>query len=342
MVVRLRRIRTLRGRSNDMAELIIREAIARGLREALDNDERVFLMGEDIGAYSGAYAVTRGFFEQYGPERIKDTPISESAIVGSAVGAAMAGLRPIVEIMTINFMLLAMDQVVNHAAKLRYMSNGQLSVPIVIRTVTGGGGQLGATHSQSFEGWFASVPGLKVAVPSDPYDALGLLRTAIEDEDPVIFAEHSLLYGTKGDVPDEAYRVPFGQAKVKRPGSDLTIVAYSGMVRVALEAAQTLSVKGVEAEVVDLRTLRPLDVETVIESVKKTSRAVVVEESWRTGGFGAELVGAIQEEAFDFLDGPVGRVGAVEVPAPYSGKLEAAALPDAGRIVETVEDLFGI
>ena len=325
-----------------MPEMVIREAIARGLREALDGDENVVLMGEDIGAYSGAYAVTRGFFEQYGPERIRDTPISESVIVGCAVGAAMDGLRPIVEVMTINFMLLAMDQVVNHAAKLRYMSNGQLGVPIVIRTVTGGGGQLGATHSQSFEGWFASVPGLKVVVPSDPYDALGLLRTAIADENPVIYAEHSLLYGLKGEVPDEEYTVPFGQAKVKRPGSDVTIVAYSRMVHTALEAAQTLSAGGVEAEVIDLRTLRPLDMETVIESVKKTSRAMVVEESWKTGGFAAELASAIQEEAFDFLDGPVGRVGGVEVPTPYAGKLEAAALPDAERVTDAIKKLFGL
>ena len=325
-----------------MTEIVIREAIARGLREALDGDENVILMGEDIGAYSGAYAVTKGFFEEYGPERIRDTPISESVIVGSAVGAAMDGLKPIVEIMTINFMLLAMDQVVNHAAKLRYMSNGQLSVPIVIRTVTGGGGQLGATHSQSFEGWFASVPGLKVAVPSDPYDALGLLRTAIADEDPVIYAEHSLLYGSKGEVPDDEYLVPFGQAKVKRPGSDVTIVAYSRMVHTALEAAQVLSARGVEADVIDLRTLRPLDMETVIESVKKTSRAIVLEESWKTGGFAAELASAIQEEAFDFLDGPVGRVGGVEVPAPYAGKLEAAAFPDAERVIDAIKGLFGL
>ena len=302
----------------------------------------MFLIGEDIGAYGGAYAVTSGFLERYGPERVKDTPISESVIVGSAVGAAMAGLRPVVEIMSINFMLLAMDQVVNNAAKLRYMSNGQLGAPIVIRTVTGGGAQLGATHSQSLEGWFASVPGLKVALPSDPYDALGLLRTAIADDSPVIYAEHALLYGVSGEVPDEPYQIPFGQAAVKRPGSDVTIVAYSRMVHTALEAAQTLAARGVEAEVVDLRTLRPLDVETVVESVKKTNRAVVVEEFWRTGGFGAELASTIQEEVFDALDGPVARVGGVEVPNPYAVKLEAAVVPDAGRITKAIEESFGI
>ena len=325
-----------------MPEMTLRDAVSRGLREALDADQNVFLMGEDIGAYGGAYAVTRGFFDHYGPERIRDTPISESVVVGSAVGAAMAGLKPIVEIMTINFLLLAMDQLVNHAAKLRYMSNGQIKVPIVIRTVTGGGGRLGATHSQSFEGWLASVPGLKVAAPSDPYDALGLLRTAIADENPVIYAEHALLYGTRGEVPDEPYQVPFGQAKVKREGADVTIVAYSRMVQVALEAADSLAARGVEAEVVDLRTLRPLDTETVVESVKKTNRAVVVEETWRTGGFAGELASSIQENAFDYLDGPVGRVGGVEVPAPYNGTLEDAALPSPARVLETIERLYGL
>ena len=322
--------------------MTVRDAVSRGLREALDGDDRVFLMGEDIGAYRGAYAVTSGFLDEYGPERIKDTPISESVMVGSGIGAAMGGLRPIVEIMTINFMLLAMDQVVNHAAKLRYMSNGQFTIPMVIRTVTGGGGRLGATHSQSFEGWFASVPGLKVAVPSDPYDALGLLRTAVKDDNPVIYAEHALLYSFRGEVPDEPYDIPFGQAAVKRAGTDVTLVAYSRMVHVALEAADRLAERGVEAEVVDLRTLRPLDVETVVESVKKTGRAVVVEEFWRTGGFSGELASAIQERAFDHLDGPVGRVGGVEVPAPYAGGLEAAAFPDAAKVVSEIETLFGI
>ena len=262
-----------------MSEMILRDAITKGLRESLDADENVFLMGEDIGAFQGAYAITSGFLEDYGPDRVKDTPISESALVGSAIGAAIAGLKPVVEIMTINFILLALDQLVNHAAKLRYMSNGQIKVPMVIRTVTGGGGQLGATHSQSFEGWLASVPGIKVAVPSDPYDALGLLRTAIADENPVIYAEHTMLYRTKGEVPEEPYEIPFGEAAVKREGSDLTIVAYSRMVHVALEAADILADRGVHAEVVDLRTLRPLDTRTVVESVKKTARAVVVSAS---------------------------------------------------------------
>ena len=325
-----------------MPEITFRQAVARGLREALDSDERVFLMGEDINHYQGPYAVTRGMGQEYGEERVKDTPISESAVVGAGVGAAMAGLRPIVEVMTINFILLAMDQVVNNAAKLRYMSNGQITVPLVIRTVTGGGAQLAATHSQSLEGWFASVPGLKVAVPSDPYDALGLLRTSIADEDPVIFAEHALLYNTRGEVPDEPYDVPLGEAAVKREGTDVTLVAYGRMVHVAQDAALTLATRNVEAEVVDLRTLRPLDVDTVVESVKKTSRAVVVEETWRTGGFAGELVSVIQEQAFDHLDGPVGRVGGIDVPAPYNGKLERAAFPDPERVVAAVEGLYGI
>ena len=324
-----------------MPETIVREAIARGLREALDQDDRVFLMGEDIGTYGGAYAVTKGFLEEYGPERIKDTPISESVIVGSAVGSAMAGLRPIVELMTINFALLAMDQIVNHAAKLRYMSNGQFTIPIIIRTVTGGGGQLGATHSQSLEGWFASVPGLKVMAPSTAYDALGLLRSAVKDDNPIIFAEHAMLYGASDEVPDEWYEVPLGQAAVRRPGDDLTIVAYSGMVPVALQAAEALASAGREAEVIDLRTLSPLDSDTVVESVKKTSHAVVLEEAWRTGGFGGEIASIIHEQAFDFLDGPVARVGGVDVPTPYARNLEAAVIPNADSVVQAVKLNFG-
>ncbi len=325
-----------------MTQITMREAISRGLREALENND-VFLMGEDIGAYGGAYAVTRGFLEEYGAERIRDTPISEAVFMGAAVGAAMAGMRPIVEMMTINFTLLAMDQIVNHAAKLRYMSDGQFRVPLVIRTVTGGGAQLAATHSQSFEGWYASVPGLKVAVPSTPGDALGLLATSVADDNPVLFAEHALLYGTRGEVPDERYSVPFGQANVVRPGADVTLVAYSRMVHMALEAAEVLkTTRGVDAEVIDLRTLRPLDTETVIESVKKTNRAVVVEEAWRTGGFAAEVASSIQEEAFDYLDGPVARVGGDDIPAPYASALEAASIPNAQRIVEAIQRHFGI
>ncbi len=325
-----------------MAELIIREAIRRGLHEALATDDRVFLMGEDIGAYQGSYAVTRGFFEEFGPDRIRDCPIAESVIIGSATGAAMAGMRPIVEMMTINFMLLGIDQVVNHAAKMSYMSNGQIKVPLVIRAVTGGGGRLAATHSQNFEGWYASVPGLKVCVPSDPYDALGLLRTAIADPNPVIFAEHGLLYGKRGEVPDEHYTVPMGQAAVRREGQDITLAAYGRMVYTSLEAAERLAERGVEAEVIDLRTLQPLDTDTIIQSVEKTNRVVIVEENWRTGGFSAEIASTVQEAAFDYLDGPVGRVNGHDVPAPYNATLEDLQIPDADRIIAEIEKLYSL
>ena len=325
-----------------MADMILREAIAEGLREAMKGDERVFMMGEDIGAYDGAYAVTRGFLAEFGEERVRDTPISESGFVGAAIGAALVGMRPVVEIMTINFSLLAMDQIVNHAAKLRYMSNGQLKVPLTIRTVTGGGAQLAATHSQSFEGWYASVPGLKVAVPATPRDALGLLRTALKDDNPIIFAEHALLYGARGEVPDEYYEIPFGEASVTREGEDVTIIGYSRMARVAADAADALAERGVSAEVIDLRTLRPLDVDTLVESVQKTNRAIVVEETWRMGGFAGEVASAIQERAFDYLDGPVARVGGLDVPAPYSGPLEAATIPTSDRVAAEVSRVFGI
>ncbi len=324
-----------------MADMIIRDAVAKALREALA-DERAFIMGEDIGAYGGAYAVTRGFLDEFGPKRVMDTPISESVIVGAGVGAALAGLKPIVELMTINFSLVAIDQIVNHAAKLRYMSDGQFSVPLIIRTVTGGGGQLAATHSQSFENWYASVPGLKVAVPATPYDALGLFRTAMKDNNPILFAEHSLLYGVRGDVPDEWYEIPFGKADVKREGDDVTIVAYSRMTHIAMQAAEILAAQGKHAEVIDLRTLSPWDRQTVAQSVRKTNRVVVVEETWRTGGFSAEIASAIQEDAFDDLDGPVARVGGVDVPAPYNGALEAAAIPSAEKVIQAIEDNYGI
>ena len=323
-----------------MPVITYREAVARALREALDEDPRVFLMGEDIGPYGGAFAVTRGFWEEYGQERIKDSPLSESAIVGAGVGAAMAGLRPIVELMTINFSLLAMDQIVNHAAKIRYMSGNQFSIPLVIRTVTGGGASVGATHSQSFEGWFASVPGLYVVAPSTPEDALGLFRSSRELDDPVIFVEHILLYSSQGEVPDVHYKIPLGKASVKRQGSDVTIVSYSKMAEVSAAAAERLSQEGVQAEVIDLRTLRPLDTQTVVESVKKTHRAVVVEETHKLGGFGGEVSSQIQEQAFDFLDAPVQRVAGPEVPMPYSMPLERLAIPDVDRVTQAVRGVL--
>ena len=324
-----------------MPVISYRDAVALALREALDEDERVFLMGEDIGPYGGAFAVTKGFWETYGRRRIMDSPLSESVIVGAGVGSAMAGLRPVVEMMTINFSLLAMDQIVNHAAKIRYMSGGQMSVPLIIRTVTGAGASVAATHSQSFEGWFASVPGLYVVVPSTPQDALGLFRACRELEDPVIFVEHILLYSSRGEVPDGQYKIPLGQAEVKRRGTDVTIVSYSRMTQISLAAAQQLAGEGIEAEVVDLRTLRPMDTATVVASVKKTHRALVVEETNKVGGFGGEVASDIQSQAFDYLDGPVGRVAGEEVPIPYSLPLERLAIPDANKVCSAVRTLLG-
>ena len=320
-------------------EMTYRQAICQGLTEALDEDPRVYLMGEDIGPYGGAFAVTQGFWEKYGPRRIKDSPLSESAFVGAGIGSAMAGLRPIVEIMTINFSLLAIDQIVNHAAKVRYMSGDQFSVPMIIRTVTGAGASVAATHSQSFEGWYASVPGLYVAVPSTPEDALGLFRTCRELMDPVMFVEHILLYGARGEVSD-GIKIPLGKADVKKQGSDVTIISYSKMVQNSLEAAALLENDGINAEVVDLRTLRPLDVETIIASTKKTHRVVVVEETTKFGGFAGEVVSIVQQEAFDYLDAPVERVAGEEVPIPYSMPLEKLAIPDTQRIVSAVKKLI--
>ena len=325
-----------------MPKMTLREAISFGLTEALDNDSDVFLMGEDVGKFEGSYAVTKGFLDKYGKDRVRDTPISEYAIVGSAIAAALIGLKPIIEIMTINFALLAIDQIVNHAAKLSYMSDGQLQVPIVIRTVTGGGAQLGATHSQNFENWFASVPGLTVVTPSDPYDALGLLRTSIHSPNPVIFTEHATLYRTQGDVPKKPYSIPFGKAKIKKSGTDITLIAYSKSVHTALEAADLLAIKGISTEVIDLRTLNPLDTETIVNSIKKTNRAIVIEETWKTGGFNGELIARIQENVFDSLDGPVGRINSDDVPSPYSGNLESSILPSANKIVDLAHDLYGI
>ena len=325
-----------------MPVMTYRDAVRQALREALDEDSRVFLMGEDIGPYGGAFAVTRNFWQLYGQDRIKDSPLSESAIVGAGIGAAMAGLRPIVELMTINFSLLAMDQIVNHAAKIRYMSGNQFSVPLVIRTVTGAGASVAATHSQSFEGWFASVPGLHVVVPSTPQDALGLFRTCRELNDPVLFIEHILLYGIQGEVPDTDYKIPLGKAEVKRSGNDVTIVSFSKMAQVALEAADELAQEGVRAEVIDLRCLRPLDIDTVVESVQKTHRAVVVEEASGLGGFGGEIASQIQEKAFDYIDAPVQRVSGEEVPIPYSMPLERLAIPDANSVSESVRELMNL
>ena len=317
-----------------MPETTFREALRQTLREELLADERVILMGEDIGAYGGSYAVTKGFLDEFGPDRIRDTPISESVIVGCGIGAAMGGLRPIVELMTINFSLLAFDQIVNNAAKICYMSGGQIHVPLVIRMASGAGSQLGSQHSQSLEGWYAHIPGLKVAVPFTPHDARGLLKTACRDPNPVIFIEHTALYSRKGEVPEEDYDIPLGKAEVYREGNDVTIIGYSGRVYQANGAADLLAEQGCQAEVLNLRTLRPLDLETILASVRKTHRAVVVEDDWKFGGFAGEIAALIMEEAFDELDAPVARVCGADVPIPYAKELEQAALPSERQIVD--------
>ncbi|MCX6388378.1 MAG: alpha-ketoacid dehydrogenase subunit beta [Solirubrobacterales bacterium] len=318
-----------------MTEMRYREALGRALREELLRDENVFLMGEDIGVFDGAFKVTEGLLEEFGDKRVKDTPISENSIVGMGVGSAMLGLRPVVELMTINFSLLAMDQIVNHAAHIRYMFGGQISVPLVIRMPQGAGNQLGPTHSHCFEALYMHVPGLLVAVPSTPADAMGLLKSAIRDDNPVIFIEHETLYAEKGEVPDEEHLVPFGKAAIRREGTDLTIVGISRMARTAEKAAVVLEEEhGVSAEVIDPRTLRPLDLDTILESVKKTNRLVVVEEGWPHGGVGANIAALVQEHGFDDLDGPVLRVTGVDVPMPYSKSLEQIAFPHVEQVVD--------
>jgi len=321
-----------------MPEMRMRDALREALREEMLRDETVFLMGEDIGRYGGSYAVTKGLLEEFGEERVKDTPIAESGIVGVGIGAAMSGMRPMVELMTINFSFLALDQIVNSAAKLYHMSNGQINVPMVIRMASGGGSQLAATHSHSLEGLYAHFPGLKVVCPSNPADAKGLLKRAFRDDNTVIFIEHTANYGLKGEVPDDPdYLVEFGQANILREGSDVTLIGYSGSVHQATRAATMLQEQeGMSAEVIDLRTLRPLDIETVIRSVKKTNRAVIVEDDWKFGGFAGELSAQIMERAFDWLDAPVARVCGKDVPMPYNRNLEFAALPSEEDVVEAV------
>jgi pyruvate dehydrogenase E1 component beta subunit len=321
-----------------MPVITYRQALNETLREELRRDDNVLLMGEEIGIFEGSYKVTAGLLQEFGAKRVVDTPIAEEGFVGLAAGAAMLGLRPVVEIMTINFILLAIDQVVNHAAKIHYMFGGQARVPMVIRTPGGGGQQLAATHSQNFEAWFAYVPGLKVVAPATPYDAKGMLRSAIRDDDPVIFLENLALYNTRGEVPDDAgdYTIPIGLADVKKEGTDLTIIAYSRMTVLALDIARRLEDEGINAEVVDVRSLRPLDKETIVNSVKKTNRAVIVEEDWRSYGIGAEIAATIQEEAFDYLDAPIRRVAGIEVPLPYAKVLERAALPSAQHLLDAI------
>ena len=322
-----------------MAEKQYREAIKEALREEMHRDENVFILGEEVGIWGGTYAVTRGLRDEFGDKRVRDTPIAEAGIIGTAVGAAMGGLRPIAELMTINFSLIAMDQIVNNAAKIHSMFGGKIRVPMVIRTPAGWG-QLAATHSQSFESWYASLPGLIVVMPSTPYDAKGLLKTAIRSDNPVMFIEHSRLYGVTGLVPDQEYLLPFGVSDVKRKGKDVTLVTYSRMLHVSLGAAEKLAQEGIGVEVIDLRTLRPLDMEPVYESVRKTHRALVVEEDWLSCGMGAEIAARIGHDTFDYLDAPVERVAALEAPLPYAKNLETLALPDEKKVIDAVKQMM--
>ncbi len=323
-----------------MREIYYRQALSEALSEEMERDERVFLMGEDIGVYGGAYGVTRGLYEKFGEERVRDTAISEAAIAGAAAGAAMTGMRPVAEIMYIDFSTIATDQIINIAAKNRYMFGGKTTVPLVIRTEGGTGRGIAAHHSQSLEAWYVHIPGLYVVMPSTPYDAKGLLKSSIRNDNPVIFIEHKMLYGTKGLVPEEEYTVPLGVADVKREGGDITIIAYSKMVQVALSAADELTREGIECEVIDLRTLKPLDIETILESVKKTGKAIIVSEACKTGGVTGEVASQIMEMGFDYLDAPVIRVAGADVPIPMSPALEEVAIPQVSDIVEAVKEVI--
>lgn len=323
-----------------MAEMTYRDALRAALIEELDRDENVFVMGEDIGRYQGTFRVTQGLFDKYGERRIMDTPITEPGFTGMAVGAAMAGLRPVVEMMTMSFSILALDQIINHAAKVHYMTGGQATVPLVVRGPGGAAKQLSAQHSHAMEGWYAHVPGLKVVAPATAADAYGMFKQAVRDDNPVIFTENPVLYSVKGDVPvGTDYTVEFGKAQVLREGTDVSLVAYSRMTQECLAAADLLAEQGVSAEVVDVRSLLPLDMDTIAASVAKTSRAVVVYEDWRSGGFGAEIAARIGEQCFDDLDAPVSRVAGLNVPMPYARVLEVECIPKPEDIIEAVQRL---
>jgi pyruvate dehydrogenase E1 component beta subunit len=319
--------------------LTYREASRAGIRHALATDERVFLMGEDVGAYGGAFAVSMGLLEEFGPERVRNTPLSESAFVGAGIGAALNGMRPIVEVMTINFSLLALDQIVNNAATLRYMSGGQLSVPLVVRMATGAGRQLAAQHAHSLEVWYAHIPGVRALAPATPEDARGMLLAALDDPDPVFIFEHATLYPLEGELEETPHAVDIDHAAVRRGGDDVTLVTYGGSLGKCLQAAETLAADGIDAEVIDLRTLRPLDTETILASLAKTHRLVIVDEGWKTGSLAAEVSAQIMERGFDLLDWPVRRVCTAEVPIPYAKHLEEAALPSTERIVHAVKEM---
>jgi len=324
-----------------MRRATYREALRQALREALLRDERVFLMGEDVGRYGGSYAVSHGLLAEFGPERIRDTPLSESAFVGAGIGAALGGMRPIVEIMTVNFSLLALDQILNSAATLSHMSGGQLHVPLVIRMATGAGRQLAAQHSHSLEGWYAHIPGLRVVAPATLEDARGMLASALADPDPVLIFEHARLYPLEGELAADAGAVPLAGAALRRPGRDVSLIAYGGTLDRALEAADLLAGEGIEAEVLDLRSLRPLDEAAILASVARTHRVVIADEGWRSGSLSAEVAARIAEQALPELDGPIRRVCSAEVPIPYPKHLEDAALPQAARIAAAARELVG-
>ena len=323
-----------------MARITMREAISQAMWEEMERDPNVFILGEEVGVWGGSYAVTKGFYDHFGGERVRDTPIAEAAIVGAAIGSAMTGLRPIAELMTINFAFSAMDHIVNEAAKLHYMFGGQFVLPLVIRAVGGGGRQLGATHSQTPDAVFAHFPGLKVVSPGTPADAKGLLKAAIRSNDPVLFIENATMYQVRGEVPEGDYIVPIGKSTIQRPGKDVTIVAYSKGLEISMKAAEELAKDGIEIEIVDLRSLRPLDMGPVIESFKRTNRAVIVEEGWKSYGVGAEVSSRIYEQAFDYVDAPVVRVAQKEVPLPYNRTLEQSALPQPADVVKAVREVL--
>jgi pyruvate dehydrogenase E1 component beta subunit len=323
-----------------MRTIQFREALREALSEEMRRDERVFLMGEEVADYNGAYKVSQGMLDEFGAERVIDTPIAELGFAGIGVGAAMNGLRPIIEFMTFNFSLVAIDQIINGAAKLMSMSGGQYGAPIVFRGPTGSAGMLSSQHSQNFENWFANTPGLKVVVPSNPYDAKGLLKSSIRDEDPVIFMESEQMYGDKGEVPEEEYLIPLGQADIKRAGKDVTIISFGKMMKIALAAAEELQKAGISAEVIDLRTVRPIDFKTILESVKKTNRLVVVEEAWPLASISSEIAFHVQHNAFDYLDAPVKRVTCRDVPLPYAPTLIEASLPNVERTVKAVQEVL--
>lgn len=317
-----------------------REALREAMSEEMRRDERVFLMGEEVAEYNGAYKVSKGMLAEFGPKRVIDTPIAELGFAGIGVGAAMNGLRPIIEFMTFNFSLVAIDQVINSAAKIRHMSGGQFNIPIVFRGPTGNAGMLGQQHSQNFESWYANTPGLKVVVPSNPYDAKGLLKSAIRDDDPVIFMESELMYGDKGEVPQEEYLIPLGVADVKRPGSDVTVVSFGKIIKTAYKAAEELEKEGISAEIIDLRTVRPIDYQTIIESVKKTNRLVIVEEAWPLSNISTEISYMVQKLAFDYLDAPIMRVVSADTPLPYAPTLIQEALPNPEKVIKAVKKVM--